>query len=201
MRNSVIGIAGYMGCGKSMCASFMQKLLDAYVIDADAVAKQLMQTEPEIRRMLVQSFGDSIFDKHQVDFSTLGKRVFSDEERLLRLNAIVHPFLLDRLWELVRENNDRVVVLDAALISYWRIEAMFDYLIWVDASESLRVKRLEQKTDLSIEQIRSRMQSQQSLFTIPRDKRWQVLENEQSPDDLREKVEKFIQRHEISKGA
>ncbi len=190
-----------MGSGKSTCANYMGRLLGAEIIDADGVAKQLMQKEPEIRWMLVKSFGEHIFDKQEISFFSLGKKVFSEEENLLRLNAIVHPFLVDRLWEMVRNVKEKPVILDAALISYWRIEQLFDILIWVHSCEELRVKRLEKKTKLPPEEIRTRMHLQQSLFSSPSGTRWHVLSNEDSPEKMRADIDGLIRSYDIQQGA
>lgn len=201
MRNPAIGVAGYMGSGKSTCAAYLGQKLDAEIIDADSVGKQVIQTEPEIRWMLAQSFGERIFDNREVSFSTLGEQVFTDEEKLQRLNAIVHPFLVDRIWELLRDGADKTVVLDAALISYWRIEQLFDILIWVDASEEVRLNRIKQKTTLSREQVLNRMRLQQSLFARPVDSQWHFLMNDTSAQHLHAEIEKLIGSYGIEQGA
>ncbi len=178
-----IGIAGYMGSGKSTCAGFFSQY-DATVINADTVAKEMMDSETAIRKRLRKLFGDTIFNNNTIDYTTLGVFAFESLDTLRQLNAIVHPPLLERLQSICTDSNDALCVCDAALISYWGIEDWFDTLLWVHASRDIRLKRLQRKGTLSTDELVKRIDLQETLFKEPEKGPWIRLLNESTPENF-----------------
>jgi dephospho-CoA kinase len=128
-----IGIAGYMGAGKSTCIHLLSKE-NTVLIDADSQAKWLMENDQSIKNALFMQFGDDIKENDAVDFKKLGKIAFSSLVQLQKLNKIVHPPLVAHLYSLIvkegYENKIEQIILDAALIPLWHIENWFDFLLW-----------------------------------------------------------------------
>ena len=148
-KNRRIGIAGYMGAGKSACAARLSERLGLRVIDADAEAKMLMKNDKNIKRKLLRAFGPSIVKDGVLSFTSLSKRVFSSVREMRQLNAIVHPPLLDKIHTLLFSPGQSAI-LDAALIPLWDIEGWFGRCLWVEAPASLRSRRLRKKTGLTL---------------------------------------------------
>ena len=188
-----IGIAGYMGAGKSTFARLMTESHRNFaLVDADAEAKQVMQNDPAIRRGLARTFGPSVIRGQAIDFRTLGAIVFSNSENVLSLNALVHPLVLERLKKLIVVNNrSSRIICDAALIPLWNIEAWFDMVIWVRASFDLRLERLLKKGLHSREDLIARMQRQQSLFSEPQGEPWKFIENNKTMPELQKQSLNF----------
>jgi dephospho-CoA kinase len=178
-----VGVAGYMGAGKSECARLMGTG-GQVVIDADAEAKELMNRDAEIRERLAAAFGDEVISETGVYFGALGRRAFESRRRLERLNEIVHPPLLEHLAALMREDVEHSRILDAALIPYWGIEHWFDRLVWVSCFGEIRKCRLERKTSLDRAAIEQRMALQEKLMPAPRAEPWIRVANEGSLTDL-----------------
>ena len=110
-----VGIAGYMGSGKSTAAGMLAQR-GAVIIDADREAKRLMAEESGLRRKILDTFGNSIAEGGGISFRALGTIVFSAKEELLQLNTLVHPPLIERLKGLLEKNGQANCILDAALI-------------------------------------------------------------------------------------
>ncbi|NLP03523.1 MAG: dephospho-CoA kinase [Fibrobacter sp.] len=182
-----IALAGYMGSGKSTVAGILAEA-GAYIVDADREAKLLMQSDPEIKMKLNEIFGEQVFKNGSIAFDRLGSIVFGSIEELKKLNAVVHPPLLERLCFLMRHRREPVV-LDAALIPLWHIEDWFDQRVWVSASFDVRLKRLLAKAGgLTEEAIRERMLLQEKLFQSPPEGIWRYIRNESSIKALRSEV-------------
>jgi len=194
MKSIKIALAGYMGSGKSTCASFFADT-GAMLINADLEAKVLMESEPKILQELKAEFGDSILENGKISYSRLGSIVFSSVEPLLKLNSITHPPLLKRLKLLLSNEDYRIVVLDAALIPLWNIDSWFDFRIWVEASRQIRMNRILKKNPSSKEeQLLKRMDIQESTFSPPSPQRWSYISNEGSVESLGQKVFSFLQQ-------
>jgi dephospho-CoA kinase len=181
-----IGIAGYMGAGKSTCAGLLAAA-GARVIDADREAKLMMNGDESIRRQLAAAFGASVIDEYSVGFGMLGKAAFASVKSMRLLNGIVHPPLIKRLHDLVVAGSSSCI-LDAALIPMWGIEAWFDLCLWISTPKPLRVIRIRAKTGLPPEEIAPRMSVQEALVSVPSGPQWRHIRNEGSINDLQNQL-------------
>ena len=197
MGTTHIGIAGFMGAGKSTCSRFLSEACGgARIIDADAEAKLLMQGDAAIKRELVETFGAAVIPRNDIAFPVLGVMAFRSAENLWALNRIVHPALINRLKERVFANSDSCIICDAALIPLWHIEKWFDILIWVRASFEKRYGRLKTKIKLPTAQLIARMELQQALFDEPDQMPWNIIVNHGTREELKIKSQSCI----LSKG-
>ncbi len=158
-----LGLTGGTGTGKSTLAKFLGRR-GARLIDADKVGHVVLDTNTKVRSALEDAFGTSIFGENgTIDRKKLGDLVFGDAAALARLNAIVHPPLLEQLREeLNRARLDAalpLVVVDAALIAEWGIMDWFDALVVVTAPRCIVEARLAAK-GLGPEAIARRISSQ-----------------------------------------
>lgn len=178
-----VGIAGYMGSGKSTFAHWFSQKGGA-VFDADQIAKGTMNKSPDIKTKLAKEFGQTVLTNNEIQFPVLGKRCFSSQSKLVSLNTIVHPELIEHLRDLLQNTKHKVGILDAALIPLWHIENWFDILFWIQASKETRLKRLSQKVTIPLAELQKRMNLQEALFKEPSEKEWTILTNEGSVDEF-----------------
>jgi len=163
-----IGIAGYMGAGKSTCArSFASE--DALIIDADAEAKRIMAESRAIREALRAAFGEAAVDAEgKINTGALGLAAFESVDTLLTLNGITHPPLVKYLDAVISGCQKPLCILDAALIPLLGIESWFDLCIWVDAPFETRLKRLLAKRPDAVEaELVNRMRMQEAVMSAP----------------------------------
>jgi dephospho-CoA kinase len=183
-----IGIAGYMGAGKTAAAQLLSSAAGpagAAVIDADFEAKMIMSDDPGIRDRLVRAFGGSIFENDRLSFRSLGGIVFTSKEKLLRLNSIVHPPLEKRLRGLLEAHEDRSVILDAAVLPLWNMATLFDTCLWIHAPFEQRLERLKKtRRDLDVRTLRERMRVQEECLPAPPCPPWRLVHNDGSREQL-----------------
>lgn len=189
-----IGVAGYMGSGKSTCAGFLSGR-GGTVIDADSFAKNMMNSSAAIKKSLSENFGKEVVSGDRIEFSVLGEIVFRSLENLVRLNSIVHPPLLEQLHREITECDRKLCILDAALIPYWHIEEWFDRVYWIQASEDIRLKRLIDKTSLSPEKLKKRLRLQKDLFNEPSGSMWITISNEGTAREIKEIIDTSYHFH------
>jgi dephospho-CoA kinase len=109
----MIGLTGNIATGKSEVGRMLAEL-GARVIDADAVAHQVMRRGEPAYTAVVEAFGPGILRPDgEVDRARLGAIVFADAEALRRLEAIVHPEVIARVDALIREATEPVIVVEA----------------------------------------------------------------------------------------
>lgn len=154
-----IGVTGAMASGKSTLARRFRER-GAELVDGDALGWEVLRL-PEVRAAIQEAFGEEVIDRQgEVDRGRLGKIVFADPDRMSRLNAIVQPRLLERVRATIEGPGATVKVLDAAMLTTWRLEPELDGVVEVVASEDTRARRLRAARAFSDEEARGRIQGQ-----------------------------------------
>jgi len=157
----LIGLTGGIGAGKSTVAAALGEL-GAVVVDADAVAREVVAPgEPALRR-LTESFGSSILSTDgSLNRQALAAIVFSDDQARATLNSIVHPAVRERT-ELYfsQAGATDVVVYDVPLLIEAQSSYPFDLVVVAMAPEEVRVERLKTIRGMTDAEARSRIESQ-----------------------------------------
>ena len=159
-RKYSIGITGGIGSGKSYVSNLLRQKFDIPVYDCDAEAKRLTATDEEIRRKLIQLVGPEVFDGQELNRKRLADYHFADPEHASKVNAIIHPMVLEdfRLW--ANRQPESIVALESAILYESGFNEYVDYVLFVDAPEEIRLKRAMQRDTAPEEKIRARMQMQ-----------------------------------------
>jgi dephospho-CoA kinase len=158
-----VGLTGGIGSGKSAVSKRLAEL-GAVVIDADAVAREVVAPETDGLRRVVEEFGEQVLRADgSLDRPVLGAMVFGHPERLHALNAIVHPLVARRTAELVAAApSGAVVVHDVPLLVENALADNYDVVVVVDAPEDLQLTRLTRLRGMSEPDARARIASQAS---------------------------------------
>lgn len=155
-----VAITGNIGAGKTTFANLLIEK-GFLVINADSLAKDLMNSNVQLKKSLVKNFGDDIYKNSILDSKLLSQRVFFSEEKTKLLNRIVHPVVIKEIENIFSKNqNQKFIFVEAALIFEAKMEKMFDYVIVIAADEELRIKRGMENLKISEDEIRVRMKAQ-----------------------------------------
>lgn len=154
-----VGITGGIGSGKStVCNVF--KLLGVPVYHADVEASSLIDTDTEIRKKLIDLFGDSIYnDKLKKDkFATI---IFTNREALKDVNIIVHPKVRSQFLKWADDQKDKKYILfEAAILIESGTYKLLNKIITVTAPEKLRKLRVMAYKNLSWEIVNNIIKNQ-----------------------------------------
>jgi dephospho-CoA kinase len=161
-----VGLTGSIAVGKSYVTSVFEEL-GCHVLDADQTAREVVEPGSPGLHAVVESFGPGILnDDGTLNRGRLGELIFADEEQRQRLNAILHPFIIARQDEIMREWDARdpqgIGIIDAALMIESGGYKRFDKLIVVHCRPEVQLERLMLRTGLSLEQAHQRIASQMS---------------------------------------
>ncbi|MCC3269272.1 dephospho-CoA kinase [Arthrobacter gengyunqii] len=158
-----VGLTGGIAAGKSLAARTLQDL-GALVVDADALAREVVEPGTEGLSAVVEAFGSGILDAEgRLDRPALAAVVFSDEAKRKTLNGIVHPRVRARAAELERKAApETVVVHDMPLLVETGQHRNFDFVLVVDAPEEERIRRMAADRGMSEEAARARIAAQAS---------------------------------------
>jgi len=158
-----VGLTGGIGSGKSSVARLLA-LRGAVVIDADVIARDIVQPgEPTLQRV-VERFGAEILlpDGH-LNRGALAAVVFNDSDALADLNAIMHPVIAQRSRELERQAPaGSVIVHDSPLLVEQGLDHAYDVVVVVDCPDDVRLDRLVNQRGMAADDARARMAAQAS---------------------------------------
>ena len=154
-----IGITGGMGSGKSTVSKVFE-VLGIPVYYADAEAKKIMSEDEELRKKIIDNFGSESFSDKDLNRKYLASVVFNNPAKLELLNSFVHPAIIQHAEEWMSKQTSPYTIKEAALIFESGAHAFLDKIIGVSAPTPLRIQRIIDRDQLSIEEIKSRMNKQ-----------------------------------------
>jgi dephospho-CoA kinase len=141
-----VGLTGGVGSGKSTVARMLAER-GAVIIDADAIAREVVEPGTPGYEAVVANFGPAVVGPDgRLDRPALAAIVFRDADRRADLNAIVHPLVGRRTGELMAEAPaDAVVVYDVPLLVESKLAAGFEFVVVVESSVEVRLTRLARR--------------------------------------------------------
>jgi dephospho-CoA kinase len=193
----VVGVTGGIGAGKSTVSGMFARL-GAQVLDADAIAREVVGDDVHVLQELQQAFGQDILGPDgSLDRRELGRRAFRETASRRRLDDILHPPILARTRQLLdqarRSGRHDIIVLDAALLVECRTLGMVDRLVVVEAPLEIRQQRVKKDRGLSAEEFEARAAAQ-----LPGEEKSRladyVISNDSTIEELSKRVRQVWQR-------
>lgn len=160
----IIGITGGVGAGKSTVLDYLREQFHAYVIQADQVGHQVMEPGEICYSQVIALFGEHILKKDKtIDRKAVSDVVFGNEEKLKKLNGIIHPAVRQSVLEeiqLQKEKKTAILVVEAALLLEEHYEKFCDKVWYVHTDREIRISRLMENRGYSREKSESIISSQ-----------------------------------------
>ena len=183
----VVGLTGGIGSGKSLAAQFFSQL-GALVIDADQLARSVIERGTDGFDEVLLRFGDTVLKDGDIDRVALGQIIFENPQAKVDLEAIIHPRIRTEFEDAVASlNPGQIMVYEIPLLVETNAADRFDFVITVESDAELRKQRLRAR-GMFHSDIEKRMASQarQEQRRAVADC---VLINDGSEDDLLRQVE------------
>ena len=197
MKEVVIGLTGGIGTGKSTVSQILQR--KGYkVIDLDVISHEVIKF-PKVVEKIVQNFGREIlesddFGKYNISREKLGKIIFGNKEKRLILNSIMHPEILRAMRKEILEykKESKIVFVEIQLLFEVQWEKEFDYILLISAKKSTQIRRILERDKRSENDALNIINSQ-----LPLDEKKKrsdfVIENDGNIEELKEKIDKFLE--------
>lgn len=186
----LIGLTGGIASGKSTISK-MLKELGAEVIDADLVAREVIQPRSAAWREMVEAFGKGILnDDRTINRRRLGNVVFPDPKAVEKLNSITHPRIIRRIEDRIEDARKRginVLVIDAPLLIESGMVPMVDEVWVVMVDPDTQISRLMTRDHFTFQEAINRLNSQMPLEEKLRYAH-RVINNKGTPEETRAEV-------------
>jgi len=190
----VIGLTGGIASGKSTVSLLLEEK-GAVIIDADKIAKQIIQPGKPAWIKVVNHFGKQILnDMNEIDRKKLANIVFSEKKQLELLNSFTHPEIVNEIkyrLDYYHSLHEELVVIDAALLIEVGLHKIVDEVWLVVVDEKTQLERLmAREKNLSAEQamkrIRSQMPQNEKIMYADR-----IIDNNGTIEDTKVQVDKI----------
>jgi dephospho-CoA kinase len=192
MKKLVIGVTGGIGSGKSTVSQIYENE-GFIVLKADDIAKQIMSSDRNLVQKIKNTFGENSYIDDRLNTKYLAEIVFSNEEKIKKLNSIVHPPMISEIKNEIKnlQLNNNLIFVEAALIFEANMQSIFNYILIVTADEEIRVNRVQLRDNDNLKNIKKRIANQLSEKEKIAKSHF-IIENNGSLDELKSKSLFFL---------
>ncbi|MDP4235663.1 MAG: dephospho-CoA kinase [Bacteroidota bacterium] len=178
-----LGITGKIGSGKSTLSEIARSK-GIRVLEADTIAKDVMNSDPSLRAGIESLFGKEAYINGTLNRGYLASKIFSDESLRLKLEAIVHPVTLQVFEaEFSKAKPGDIIALESAILFQTGLEEIFDAVILVDAKDETVIAREEALGKFKRDDIMNRLKGQNYQADFKQDADF-VITNDGSVEDF-----------------
>ena len=180
----IIGLTGGIGSGKSAAANFFQDE-GITVIDADELAREVIDKNSPGYKMIVDYFGSKIIDSNGlIDRAFLRKEAFDDDKKKKVLESIIHPLVKDLMTKRIATSNSVYSIIMVPLIFETNSMGNYNRILVIDCDPKIQLERATLRDNNSNEQIQKIIDSQcsrEERLSIAND----VIPNNDSLENLK----------------
>ena len=190
----IVGLTGGISSGKSTVSSYL-KQLKIPVIDADEVARKVVEPNSQGAREIRKTFGSDVFEEDRsLNRQKLGALIFSNAENRQKLDDLLQPLIkimiLDEIEE-YRQKGENMIVLDLPLLFEKQYEELCEEIIVVYIPKELQLERLMRRNQYTKQEALSRIDSQLSIEE-KRKRATVLLDNQGTIQQLYQQVEQWL---------
>lgn len=157
-----VALTGGIASGKSAAANVFREL-GVPVIDTDRIARAIVEPGERGLQALTRELGPGILDSNgRLDRASLRRRIFSDATLRGRVDALLHPMILERVEEELDRLDAPYAVIEIPLLAETGLSEDFDRVLVIDADDSVRIARLRQRDGASFEEAQAALRAQAS---------------------------------------
>ena len=162
MKNNqpfVAGITGGIGSGKTTAGKFFEEL-GVPVYNSDTRAKIIQNENPEVKVKIIATFGNEAYNETGMNRPFIAQQVFQNKEKLMQLNAIVHPAVFHDFEEWKKQQTSNIIMKEAAILiesgSYKDCNVVISVLVDLEK----RIARTIERDGFTREQVLERINKQ-----------------------------------------
>ncbi len=186
-----VAITGGIACGKSTAAEFFRKK-NYPVYSADTIAHKILDS-PFAKKKLFTHFTNISDDNGNIDRKKLGKIVFSDKDKLLILNRIIHPMVENEINKIKSTEKSEIVFFEIPLLFEADKQREYDVIINISCKKNIQLKRLIQRNNLSENEAIQRINSQLPISIKKKYSHFNI-ENNGSMEDFLHKLNEILKK-------
>ena len=157
---ATVGLTGGIGSGKTTIANLFALHFSIPIYIADTKAKKLVANNKQLQQEIVTLLGEEAFVEGRYNTSFVAQEVFSNKEKLDKLNAIIHPYVQQDFLQWKQSQQAPYVIKEAAILFESGSYRDCDFIIMVTAPLEERIKRVMLRDKIDRETVEKRIKNQ-----------------------------------------
>ena len=159
----VIGLTGGIASGKTTVANLFKQQFKIDIVDADIVAREVVEPGTPGLNAIVEHFGaDIVRDDQTLDRAKLREKIFSNPEEKAWLNGLLHPMIREKMIEDLEQVTSDYALLVVPLLVENKLDSLCDRVLVVDVDPQTQISRTVKRDNVSEEQANAILASQAS---------------------------------------
>ncbi|WP_050905226.1 dephospho-CoA kinase [Vibrio campbellii] len=159
----VIGLTGGIASGKTTVANLFKQQFKIDIVDADIVAREVVEPGTPGLNAIVEHFGaDIVRDDQMLDRAKLRERIFSNPEEKTWLNGLLHPMIREKMIEDLEQVTSDYALLVVPLLIENKLDSLCDRVLVVDVDPQTQISRTVKRDNVSEDQAKAILASQAS---------------------------------------
>ena len=196
MANWVLGLTGGIGSGKSAVSAMFEEL-GIQVVDADIVAREVVEPGSHGLKKITAHFGDEILtDNGTLDRAKLRAIIFADESQKKWLNNLLHPLIRESMLSQLKQATSNYVILVAPLLFENGLEKYCNHTLLIDVPVDVQITRTTARDNVSVELAKQIIASQMSRAD-KQQKAADILDNNRPLEEVKTDVQKLHEKYLI----
>ena len=196
MANWVLGLTGGIGSGKSAVSAMFEEL-GIQVVDADIVAREVVEPDSVGLTKIAAHFGDEILTSNgTLDRAKLRAIIFADESQKQWLNNLLHPLIRESMLSQLKQATSNYVILVAPLLFENGLEAYCNHTLLIDVPVDVQITRTTARDNVSVELAKQIIASQMSRAD-KQQKAGDILDNNRPLEEVKTDVQKLHEKYLI----
>ena len=139
----VIGVTGNSGSGKSEISKILSNKINAKIIDADKVGKELYTPGQEYYNKILELFGNKVLEKNnKLNRNKIAEIIYNNESEREKLNNLTYKYVVDEIKKRIKKEKNINIIIDAPLLFESKLDEICDITVAVLAEKSLKINRI-----------------------------------------------------------
>lgn len=188
-----VGLTGGIGTGKSTVVNYL-KQKGYFIIDADEIAREVVEIESEGLKAVVAAFGEGILNvDNSLNRKVLGEIVFKSKDKLQKLNQILHPLIRDRIkYYEVQNSHLDVIFYDVPLLFETKQQPLYNEVLLIYASSEIALNRVIERDGISESLAKMKIHAQFSI-DVKKSLADHIIENEVDLNELYNQTDHYLE--------
>ena len=194
MANWVLGLTGGIGSGKSAVSAMFEEF-GIQVVDADIVAREVVEPGSLGLKKITEHFGDEILTSNgTLDRAKLRAIIFADESQKQWLNNLLHPLIRESMLSQLKQATSHYVILVAPLLFENGLEKYCNHTLLIDVPVDVQITRTTARDNVSDELAKQIIASQMSRAD-KKQKACDILDNNRPLEEVKADVQKLHKKY------
>lgn len=188
----IIGITGSSGAGKTTICDLLKENYNAYIIDADEMARKLSRRGTMYLQSIIDYFGPDIVDrKGELKRKELANLIYENDEKRNQLNDLTFTYVVGEIKEHINQLQAKeLIVIDAPLLFESKLDQICDFVIGVIADEEEKIERICKRDKVSQDLAKKRLNIQKDNEFIKQNADY-IIVNNSNIEDLKKEIAKI----------